>query len=205
MESLLLKYGYTLLFLGVAFEGEAVLLAAALLAHRGLFRLPVVIAVAIAANSVADQAYFQLARLRGRRWLEKKFGAHPRYRQVIDLVGRRGGLLLVASRFAYGLRIAIPAACGALGMRVLEFTLLDLAAGLLWAVPMGVAGFLAGGALEPLLQGVRRYEEAVALALVAAVAVFVGARHMRRAIRWRELKWADLHPSSPSWSASWAS
>ena len=66
MESLLLKYGYALLFLGVAFEGEAVLLAAALLAHRGFFRLPVVIAVAVAANSLADQFYFQLARLRGR-------------------------------------------------------------------------------------------------------------------------------------------
>ena len=39
MESLLLKYGYALLFLGVAVEGEAVLLAAALLAQRGFFRL----------------------------------------------------------------------------------------------------------------------------------------------------------------------
>src|SRR5512143_3093528 len=167
MESLLLKYGYALLFLGVAFEGEAVLLAAALLAHRGLFRLPVVIAVAVAANSLADQAYFQLARLRGRRWLERKFGAHPRYRQIVDLVGRRGGLLLVASRFAYGLRIAIPAACGALGMGILRFTLLDLAAGVLWALPMAALGFFAGAALGPLLAGVRRYEEALALALVA--------------------------------------
>ncbi len=197
MESLLLKYGYALLFLGVAFEGEAVLLGAALLAHRGFLRLPVVIAVAVAANSVADQAYFQLARLRGRQWLEKRFGEHPRYRQLIDLVGRRGGLLLVASRFAYGLRIAIPAACGALGMGFVAFTLLDLAAGVLWAVPMAALGFFAGGALEPLLEGVRRYEEALALVLVAAVAVYVGARHVRRAVRWRELGWADLHAVAP--------
>jgi lysylphosphatidylglycerol synthetase-like protein (DUF2156 family) len=197
MDTLLLKYGYALLFLGVAFEGEAVLLAAALLAQRGLFRLPVVIAVAVAANSLADQAYFQLARLRGRGWLEVKFGAHPRYRQIIDLVGRRGGLLLVASRFAYGLRIAIPAACGALGMGVVEFTFLDVVAGLLWAVPMALVGFFAGGALGPLLEGVRRYEEGVALVLLAAVAVFVGARHIRRAIRWRELRWADLHAVVP--------
>jgi len=197
MESLLIKYGYALVFLGVAFEGEAVLLAAALLAHRGLFRLPVVIAVAVAANSVADQAYFQLARLRGRRWLEKRFGDHPRYRQLIDLVSRRGGLLLVASRFAYGLRIAIPAACGALGMGVVEFTVLDIVAGLLWAVPTALLGFFAGGALGPLLEGVRRYEGAVALVLLAAISVFVGVRHIRRAIRWRELRWADLHAVVP--------
>jgi lysylphosphatidylglycerol synthetase-like protein (DUF2156 family)/membrane protein DedA with SNARE-associated domain len=197
MESLLLKYGYVLLFAGIALEGEAVLLAAALLAQRGLFRLPVVVAVAVAANSLADQVYFQLARLRGREWLEKRFGQHPRYRQLIGLVGRRGGLLLLASRFAYGLRIAIPAACGALGMRVLRFTLLDLAAGLVWALPMAALGFYAGGALGPLLDGVRRYEEAVALLLVVALAALLGLRHVRRAVRWRELGWPDLHAVVP--------
>ncbi|HSD65197.1 MAG TPA: phosphatidylglycerol lysyltransferase domain-containing protein [Vicinamibacteria bacterium] len=197
MESLLLEYGYALLFLGVAFEGEAVLLGAALLAHRGFLRLPVVVAVAVAANSAADQAYFQLARLRDRQWLEKRFGEHPRYRQLIDLVGRRGGLLLLASRFAYGLRIAIPAACGALGMGFATFTLLDLVAGILWAVPMAALGFLAGGALGPLLEGVRRYEVGIALLLVVVVAGFVGGRHVRRAIRWRELQWGDLHALVP--------
>jgi lysylphosphatidylglycerol synthetase-like protein (DUF2156 family) len=197
MESLLLKYGYALLFLGVAVEGEAVLLAGALLARQGFFRLPVVIAVAVAANSLADQAYFQLARLRGRQWVEMRFGEHPRYRQMIDLVSRRGGLLLLASRFAYGLRIAIPAACGALGMGFVAFTLLDLVAGLLWAVPMAALGFFAGGALGPLLESVRRYEEGLALLLAVAVAAFLGARHVRRAVRWRELGWADLHAVVP--------
>jgi lysylphosphatidylglycerol synthetase-like protein (DUF2156 family)/membrane protein DedA with SNARE-associated domain len=197
MESLLIKYGYALLFLGVALEGEAVLLAAALLAQRGFFRLPVVIVVAVAANALADQVYFQLARLRGRGWLERRFGQHPRYQQLIGLVGRRGGLLLVASRFAYGLRIAIPAACGALGMGVVTFTLLDLLAGLLWALPMAALGYFAGGALGPLLEGVRRYEEGVALALLVAVAVFLGLRHARRAVRWQELHWADLHAVVP--------
>jgi lysylphosphatidylglycerol synthetase-like protein (DUF2156 family) len=197
MESLLLKYGYALLFLGVALEGEGVLLAAAVLASRGFFRLPVVIAVAVGANTFADQFYFQLARLRGRAWLERRFGPHPRYRQLIGLVGRRGGLLLVASRFAYGLRIAIPVACGALGMGIVAFTLLDLLAGLLWALPMAALGYFAGGALGPLLEGVRRYEEAAALGLVVAVAAFLGLRHARRTVRWRELVWADLHAVVP--------
>jgi lysylphosphatidylglycerol synthetase-like protein (DUF2156 family)/membrane protein DedA with SNARE-associated domain len=197
MEALLLKYGYALVFLGVAFEGEAVLLTAAALASRGFFRLPVVIAVAVAANSLADQAYFQLARLRGRAWLERRFGQHPRYQQLLSLVGRRGGFLLVTSRFAYGLRIAIPAACGALGMGFVAFTLLDLLAGVLWALPMAALGHVAGGAVGPLLEGVRRYEEAIALALVAAVAVLLGIRHVRRTVRWRELGWADVHAVVP--------
>ena len=197
MESLLLKYGYALLFFGVAFEGEAALLGAAVLAQRGFFRLPVVIAVAVAANSFADQVYFQLARLRGRQWLENRFGRHPRYQQLISVVGRQGGLFLLGSRFAYGLRIAIPAACGALGMGVVRFTLLDLLAGVLWALPMAAVGFYAGGALGPLLEGVQRYEEAIALLLVAGVAALLGVRHVRRAVRWRELKWGDLHALVP--------
>jgi membrane protein DedA with SNARE-associated domain len=50
MEALLIKYGYALLLLGVAVEGEFFLLAASYLAHRGIFSLPLVILVAIVAN-----------------------------------------------------------------------------------------------------------------------------------------------------------
>jgi phosphatidylglycerol lysyltransferase len=197
MELLLIKYGYVLVFLGVAFEGEAVLLASALLAQRGFFHLPVVIAVAVAANSLSDQVYYQLARIRGRSWLERRFSRHPRYHQLIDLIGRRGGWLLLASRFVYGLRIAIPAACGAFGMGIARFTLIDLLAGLVWALPMAALGYFAGGALGPLLEGVRRYEEALALVLVATIALFFGIRHVRRTVRWRELRWSDLHGIVP--------
>jgi phosphatidylglycerol lysyltransferase len=197
MEALLLKYGYALLFLGVAIEGDAVLLAAAVLASRGLFRLPAVIAVAVAANSTADQLSFQLARLRGRGWLERRFGRHPRYQQMTRLLARRGGLILLASRFAYGLRIAIPAGCGALGMGVVVFTLLDLLAGLLWALPMAALGFGAGAATGPLLESVRGYEKGLAAALVARGVLLGLMRRSRRAARWRELRWADLHALVP--------
>jgi phosphatidylglycerol lysyltransferase len=195
LESLLLKYGYALLFAGVAFEGEAVLLAAALLARRGLLQLPLVILVAVAANSLADQVYFQFARRRGRAWLERRFSSHPRYQRLLQLVRHHGGVLLATSRFAYGLRIAIPAACGALGMRTLAFTVLDLAAGVLWAVPVAFFGFYVGGALQPLSGGVRHYEEAVALGLLALVATLLGWRRASRVVH--GLRAADLHAVVP--------
>ena len=54
------------------------LLAAALLAQRGFFRLPVVIAVAVAADSSPIRVYFQLsARLRGRAWLDPMVRGAP--------------------------------------------------------------------------------------------------------------------------------
>ncbi|MFN8096103.1 MAG: hypothetical protein U0599_28465 [Vicinamibacteria bacterium] len=140
MESLLVKYGYALLFAGIAVEGEAVLLAAGLLARHDFFRLPVVIAIAVAANSFADQFYSSSRAARAAAWVEKRFGRSPRFQSLMAGMSRHAFGLLVVSRFAYGLRIAIPAACGVVGMGVVAFTLVDLLAGLLWAVP--VAGGL---------------------------------------------------------------
>lgn len=191
MESLLVKYGYALLFAGIAVEGEAVLLAAGLLARHDFFRLPVVIAIAVAANAFADQFYFRLARQRGRAWVEKRFGQSPRFQSLMARMGRHAFALLVVSRFAYGLRIAIPAACGVVGMNVFAFTLADLVAGLLWAVPVAWLGYTAGGGVAPLLESVHRYEVAIAVALLAASAAWLGLRRARRIVRWRELGLAD--------------
>ena len=191
MESLLVKYGYALVFAGIAVEGEAALLAAGLLARHGFFRLPVVILVAVAANTFADQFYFRLARQRGRAWVEKRFGQHERFQSLMERMGRHAFPLLVVSRFAYGLRIAIPAACGVVGMSTLSFTLVDLLAGSLWAIPVGLLGYTAGGGLAPLLASVHRYEVAIAVVLLGGAGAWLGLRHARRVVRWREMGFAD--------------
>ena len=201
MEQLLIKYGYALLFGGVLVEGEVVVLLAAFLARRGVFSLPAVVAVAVAANTLADLAYFSLAQRRGRGWLERRFGSHKHFHRLLDLVSRHGFLLLLASRFAYGLRVAIPAACGALGMGTAAFFALDLAASLLWAVPMSLLGYTVGGAVEPLIARVQGYELVVAGGLVVTIAVgallIFGMRHLRMLAREGRLGLTDLHRLVP--------
>jgi lysylphosphatidylglycerol synthetase-like protein (DUF2156 family)/membrane protein DedA with SNARE-associated domain len=201
MEMLLLKYGYALLFAGVLVEGEAVVLVAAVLARRGVFAWPAVMLVAMAANTLADLAYFGLARRRGRGWLEARYGAHPRFRKLLDLVGRHGPLLLLVSRFVYGLRIAIPAACGALGMGTAAFLATDLMAGFLWAAAVTGLGYSLGGAVEPLLARMQGYETAAAVGLVVAVvvgaSVVFGVRRLRALAREGRLGVADLHRLVP--------
>ncbi len=194
MESLLRQYGYALLFLGVAVEGEAVLLAAGALAARGVLWLPGVMAVAVAGNACADQFYFHVARRRGRAWLERRFDDQPRYVRLVDAMRLRGGLWLALSRYAYGLRIVIPAACGALGMSRATFTLLDLLAGALWAPPLAWLGSTAGSAW---VEGLQRGERSVALFGALLLIAGLGVRYAARAIRWRELRWADLHGVAP--------
>ncbi len=198
VEHFLANYGYLILFLGVALEGETFLLTAAYLASRGVFHLEAVVLVAVAANSTADQIYYSLARSKGRPWLDSKFGGRPRYQWLIESVQRRSTLLLLVSRFAFGLRIAIPAACGVAGMPVMRFTAVNIAAGVIWAVPTALLGYWFGHAMAALTAQMRRYETALALALLTAVLAGLASRALRRYPElWsRSQRWL-YHTSAP--------
>jgi phosphatidylglycerol lysyltransferase len=193
MEILLIKYGYVLLFLGVMVEGESFLLAAALLAHRGILHLPLVISIAVIANCAADQAYYMVARTRGRAWLDKRFGQHPRYTQGVRWMSRYGDWLLLLSRYAFGFRIIIPAACGAFGMPAWRFTILNIIAGAIWAVPTALLGFYLGYAFS----GVPQLQIWVFGGLLAGAAAVLAWRHTRHTEWVEDLKAVDVHTLAP--------
>ena len=197
MEALLARYGYLILFPGVVVEGEAFLLADAFMAHRGVLDLAIVIAVAVAATMSGDQLYYRAARSRGRAWLERRKGARAKYAKWIDLTARRGVWLLLASRWTFGLRIVIPAACGAVGMRPAVFTAVDFVAVLIWALTLGLAGYYSGAAIEKHLKDIQHVGIWVLLAVVLCVAAVIGARRVQRQARVRELNVNDLHGIVP--------
>ena len=197
MEALLARYGYLILFPGIVVEGEAFLLAGSFMAHRGVLDLPLVIAVAVAATMSGDQLYYRAARSRGRAWLERRKGARAKYAKWIDLTARRGVWLLLASRWTFGLRIVIPAACGAVGMRPAVFTIVDFVAVLIWALTLGLAGYYGGAAIEKHLKDIQHVGGWVLLAAVLSVAAVIGARRVQRQARVRELNVNDLHAIVP--------
>ncbi len=197
METLLVKYGYAILFAGVAFEGDTFLLAAALLAHRGIFSLPAVIAIAIVANCLADQTYYAIARTRGIDWMNSRFGRHRQYSKIVEWMSRHSNLLLLGSRYIFGFRIIIPAACGAFGMPPLRFSILNIIAGIIWAVPVGFLGYYLGNAASALLADARRYEMWLLLALLAVAATVLLVRHLRRMEWVQGLSLDDFHNIVP--------
>ena len=197
MEALLARYGYLILFPGIVVEGEAFLLAGAFMAHRGVLDLPLVIAVAVAATMSGDQVYYRAARARGRAWVERRKGSRAKYAKWIDLAERRGIWMLLASRWTFGLRIVIPAACGAVGMRPAVFTVVDFFAVLIWALTLGLAGYYSGAAIEKHLKDIQHVGVWVLLAVVLCVAAVVGARRVQRQARVRELNVNDLHGIVP--------
>src|SRR5262249_21728545 len=188
---------YLILFPGVMVEGEAFLLAGSFMAQRGLFDLPIVIAVAIAATMVGDQVYYRAARARGRAWIARRRGTRAKYARWIDLTARRGRWLVLASRWSFGLRIVIPAAGGAVGMRPSVFTAVDFVAVLIWALALGLAGYYSGAAVERHLKDIQHVGGWMLLAVLLSLAAVFGARRVLRQARVRELGWNDLHAIVP--------
>ena len=199
MELLLLKYGYLLLFAGVIFEGEAVLITSSFLASRGYFNLSTVALVALAANTMSAQFYYTAARVRGRRWFEGRFPEKSMYRKIINWVARSENWLLLISRFLFGFRIVIPAACGAFGMPAARFTILNIAAGVLWVIPTALAGYYFGENASQLIRGARRYTFAAGgAAVLIFVFILLVWRHIRRFHQiFQNLEWSDLHNALP--------
>jgi phosphatidylglycerol lysyltransferase len=197
MEMLLIKYGYFLLFLGVAVEGEAFLLAGSFLAHRGYFSLQIVILVAVLSNCAADIVYYRLARTRGRAWLDRRFARNQYYQRTLELAEHHANWILLISRYAFGFRIIIPAACGALRMPPLRFALINLVASIIWAVPTALLGFYFGSVAATLIERAWHYEFAVLIALVAAGFAILSFRHARKTGWLENLSMADLHVLAP--------
>jgi membrane protein DedA with SNARE-associated domain len=171
-------FEYLILLIGSVIEGDATVLSAAFLSHRGYLSLPLVVVTAAAGTTAANHLYYILARTKGRASLERKAARHHRYRRVQSWMKKRGGLLLVFSRFIYGLRIAIPAACGAVGMKPTRFFILNLIGAFVWAIPLALLGYFFGHTLEAVFKNIREYDWWIAAALAIAVAVFFLIRHM---------------------------
>jgi membrane protein DedA with SNARE-associated domain len=164
----LLQYGYVLLFVAAALEGDASLLTATFLAHRGYFNLAGVIATAAVATCSANQVYYWLGRRHARSALDR-LHSHRLFGWLRKSLARHSPLLLFVSRFLYGLRIAIPLGCGAVGMRPIVFLGLDVVGAVLWSTIIGLAGWAIGESLEVLIGDIRRHEALVALGLLVVV------------------------------------
>ena len=173
--ALFLRFGYAMVLVAAAVEGDATLLTATFLAHRGYLRLPLGIVAAALGTVIANQVYFWLARTLKEKHRAKQYAVPAR---VSLWISRYGLPLVMASRFIYGFRIAITAACGAGGMAPWRFLLADIVGAFVWAATIGVAGYAIGQLLEQVVDDLRRYEWWVALAIlsIALAALFARGR-----------------------------
>jgi len=178
MSALVAQYGLFAVFAGTLLEGEAVLALAGYAAHRGYLDFATVVAVAWVGGVAGDQFYFWLGRRHGRRLLARRPALAARLARATALIERHPTAAILAMRFLWGLRTALPVAAGMSRVAGGRFVVLNLVSAALWAPLVAGLGWLFGAVLARVLGTLEQVEIAL-LGLVLAIAFFLAWRRAR--------------------------
>ncbi len=177
MGDLIQHYGYWMVLAGTIFEGDATLVTAAFLAHRGYLSLAVVCLLSGGSTVVANVFLYEAGRRQGARL------ASERAEKILGWVRARGSLLLLASRFLFALRSAIALACGVAQMPRARFYWVNLAGAVLWVGALAGAGYSGGRLFTLLVDDVKRHEWTAAAVIGLTVCVIALWRSHGRDVR----------------------
>lgn len=170
LESIVESYGYIAIFVGTFLEGETIVVLAGFLAHRGYLTLEWVIAYAFIGTFAGDQLFFYIGKWRGGSILAKRPHWQLRSQRVFTLLYRHQVLVILGFRFLYGLRTVTPFLIGMSGVHPIRYLILNGLGAIIWAIAIGVLGYLLGQTIELFLQHVKRYEIAI-LVSISVVAI----------------------------------
>lgn len=171
MEVLLQQYGYLLIFIVTLFEGESVLIIAAILAHQGLLNIELSVLSAFLGSTLGDQLFFHLARQEGYEFAKKfkyVFNALPKAERMVK---KHGTYIVLLSRYLYGLRTALVVMCGIGKMPVMKFTIFNIIAASFWAVSYGFLGYFFSEAIGS-VAGLKKIELVVAAAIAIIAVIY---------------------------------
>lgn len=181
MEALIAQYGYLLLLAGTFFEGETVLVLGGVAAHQGHLELSWVILAAFVGSYSGDQTWFYLARRFGAGWIARRPALAERVAKAMTRMGRHTDVFVLTFRFFYGVRSVAPIALAASGYPLGRFMVLNCIAAAVWAVVVGLAGYLFSDVVERVLGDAKSIQIKILIGLgVAAFVFFVGRWLWRR-------------------------
>jgi membrane protein DedA with SNARE-associated domain len=166
IQGLIDTYGYWAVFVGAFLEGETILALAGLAAYRGYMDFWLVSLIAMIAGFLGDQFYFFLGRYKGAQILARFPNMQRRAHRFDAMLSRWHAPLIVGIRFMYGFRILGPIMLGMGRVEAWRFVLYNFIGAAIWAPLIAGVGYLFGGAIELMLQDMKRYEIWAALALV---------------------------------------
>lgn len=121
------------IYLAAAVEGEIVFVAAAVLVASGRFNPAIVLVAGALGAATGDQFFFYAVRGRAQTWAARIPGLGSRREAIVARVRRHEIPMILALRFAPGLRIAIAAACAFAGVPPLRFSVLNTLSAFAWA------------------------------------------------------------------------
>jgi membrane protein DedA with SNARE-associated domain len=172
LDYFIATYGYWAILAGTFVEGETFLLIGGFAAYEGLLDLPWVILVAFAGTFCGDLACFFVGKKYGREIINRYPSWQTRADQARSHLAKYQTWLILMLRFMYALRTITLFVIGMSGMAVRKFLLLEVIGGLVWAVSMGVGGYLFGRTLAAILGDIKEYEVKILLGIVLAGILF---------------------------------
>lgn len=141
--------------------------------HNGHLNLMWVACSCAVGTWVADIGLYYLGRWRG-AWIRNRWPRIARaFTRTLMGVRRAPWRSSLAVRYAYGLRITLPIACGAAHVPVAEYLAGSAISALTWASLFTVLGWVFGRSAELVMRHVRRYEDVVGLALAGLLGILV--------------------------------
>ena len=152
MLSLIERYGYLFVFLGVVLEGvglplpgETVLIAAGALAHQGSLTLWETLVMGSFGAVVGGQAGYCVGRFAGRpfvlRWGRYAFITPERLSRAETFFEQHGGKAVFFARFITGLRVFGSLVAGMSRMSWRKFTFYSVLGGVVWATAAVTLGY----------------------------------------------------------------
>ena len=161
--------------------GEASPLLGGLAAFdRNLQLIAVINAVAFG-TWLGQLVFYWIGRSHGRRIRKRWPRARPVIIRSIAIVRRHPWRASLGSRFAYGLRIALPIACGVAHLPLSKFAVGTAASCLAWSMIFTLLGWALGRTTETFIGHVRQMESligAVVLLLVLVAFLVLRRRHV---------------------------
>lgn len=160
--------GYLLIFVGMIFEGDLFLFAAAFLAQQGFFDLGAIALVVFGGVILGDIFWYwvglQVGRTSARiqHWIERlvrRFDGH--------LTDRQFRTILI-SKFTYGFHHALLVRIGMMRLDLSNFIRNDILATIVWVAVVGGAGYFSGFSYTV----IRHYLRFVETGLLVSLLVF---------------------------------
>jgi membrane protein DedA with SNARE-associated domain len=178
MEELITKYGYFAVFIGTLVEGGSLLCMAGFLAHQGyLMFIPWVILAGFCGNFLDTLICYLIGRRGGKAIETKKPGWGARIENLHTWLERYQTLTVIGVRFVPGFRTAGAVAIGIARVPPARFVLLNVLGALLWAITIGISGYLFGHLLQGIMDDIKHLEVPILLGiLVAGLVTWAGSR-----------------------------
>jgi membrane protein DedA with SNARE-associated domain len=191
VEHVVDHYGLAFLFLivflesaGVWVPGETALVAAGVLAARGHFWIPEVIALAALGAILGDNVGYWIGRIYGRKLFLRFRRLEPVLPRAERFFRRHGGKAVFFARFIAGLRVTGAWMAGISHMRWWRFLFWNALGGIAWATGVGLVAYYLGRATADLVSEYGLIGGGVAVGL--AVLIFVGVHFWRRRMEGKE-------------------